>query len=98
MIPLTIASGAGAATNRSIGILVVGGQSMCLLLTLLAVPVFYSLFDDASESTVMRRFGGRVGPITKKMFAPFRKIVSGGFKTVNREAVDNTEAAPTTGN
>jgi HAE1 family hydrophobic/amphiphilic exporter-1 len=63
MIPLILGSGAGAATNRSIGILVVGGQSLCLLLTLLAVPVFYSLFDDAQESHVFQRFNQRFAPI-----------------------------------
>ncbi len=70
MIPLVLGSGAGAATNRSIGILVVGGQSMCLLLTLLAVPVFYSLFDDAKELTIFRSISNGLSNLTSVFRRP----------------------------
>jgi HAE1 family hydrophobic/amphiphilic exporter-1 len=46
MAPLLIATGPGAEERRSIAVLVVGGQALSLLLTLLAVPVIYSLLDD----------------------------------------------------
>jgi HAE1 family hydrophobic/amphiphilic exporter-1 len=63
MLPLVLSNGTGSATNRSVGVLVVGGQSLCLLLTLLAVPVFYSLFDDLQKakifSSLLQRVRGR---------------------------------------
>jgi HAE1 family hydrophobic/amphiphilic exporter-1 len=46
MAPLLIATGPGAEERRSIAVLVVGGQALSLLLTLVAVPVIYSLLDD----------------------------------------------------
>lgn len=49
LLPLLIASGPGAEERRSIAVLAVGGQTMSLLLTLLAVPVIYSYLDDLGQ-------------------------------------------------
>ncbi len=46
MLPMLFGTGPGAEERRSITVLVVGGQTLSLLLTLLAGPVVYSLFDD----------------------------------------------------
>ncbi len=46
LLPLLIASGPGAEERRSIAVLAAGGQTLSLLLTLLAVPVIYSYLDD----------------------------------------------------
>jgi HAE1 family hydrophobic/amphiphilic exporter-1 len=73
MLPLVISNGTGAATNRSVGVLVVGGQSLCLLLTLLAVPVFYSLFDDLQESKIFSSFRQRL-PWRRRSQAPALEV------------------------
>jgi HAE1 family hydrophobic/amphiphilic exporter-1 len=58
MIPTLISNAEGAAVNKAISGVIVGGQTLSLLLTLLAVPVAYSLFDDLSVM-LARWFGPR---------------------------------------
>jgi HAE1 family hydrophobic/amphiphilic exporter-1 len=53
VVPLMIASGAGAASKTSVGTTVFGGMIAATVLTTLAVPAFYVLIQRLAE-----RFSG----------------------------------------
>jgi HAE1 family hydrophobic/amphiphilic exporter-1 len=57
MLPLALGGGAGSGSRRTVAIVVIGGQTLCLALTLLITPVAYSLFDDVAHSTLWARMG-----------------------------------------
>lgn len=52
MLPIALASGAGSEMNKGLAWVVIGGLTSSLFLTLIIVPVVYSLFDS-----VLRRMG-----------------------------------------
>lgn len=58
MIPIALGKGPGAASRASMAKVIIGGQALSLVITLLIVPVAYSLFDDAQS--LLGRLGKRL--------------------------------------
>jgi HAE1 family hydrophobic/amphiphilic exporter-1 len=62
LIPVAVGIGAGSEQRASIAVTIIGGQTLCLLLTLLVVPVAYSYlaeFEAAPWAEWAGRFFGR---------------------------------------
>jgi hypothetical protein len=55
MLPLAVGTGPGAEERQAVAVVVIGGQSLSLLLTLLVTPVVYSLLDDVAARFRRRR-------------------------------------------
>jgi HAE1 family hydrophobic/amphiphilic exporter-1 len=68
MLPLWVGTGPGAEERRAIAVVVIGGQTLCLLLTLLVTPVAYSLFEDLGRLFRWRPSPGRSArPVRRRL-------------------------------
>jgi hydrophobe/amphiphile efflux-1 (HAE1) family protein len=59
LIPVAVGIGAGSEQRASIAVTIIGGQTLCLLLTLLVVPVAYSYLAELGAQP-WREWAGRV--------------------------------------
>jgi HAE1 family hydrophobic/amphiphilic exporter-1 len=78
MLPLALGSGPGAEERRSIAIVVIGGQTLSLLLTLIATPVVYSVLDDLGMTQNWRSLAASAGSTSRAIrtrLKPRRKPV-----------------------
>jgi len=55
MLPLWAGTGPGAEERRAIAVVVIGGQMLSLLLTLVVTPVAYSVFEDIARAPAVGR-------------------------------------------
>jgi HAE1 family hydrophobic/amphiphilic exporter-1 len=58
MIPTALGTGAGSGTRRTMAMVIIGGQTLSLLITLLMTPVTYSLMDDFEAWFRKKYMGG----------------------------------------
>lgn len=58
MIPTALGTGAGSGTRRTMAMVIIGGQTLSLLITLLMTPVTYSLMDDVEQWFRKKYLGG----------------------------------------
>jgi hypothetical protein len=88
MIPLALGTGPGAEERRAVSIVVIGGQSLALFLTLIMTPVAYSLVEEFKRAATYERIA-----------TPFRRLAhlvpafqrANGGVSLNGHSADDAE-------
>ena len=80
LVPTALGIGIGGQQRAAIAVTIIGGQSLCLFLTLLLVPVAYVQFDALEQSATSQRAKAWLG----RLRASTRRTPASG-------AVDTTE-------
>jgi len=55
ILPIAIGSGAGAESRRPMGVAILGGMFTSTFLTLVIIPVVYTLFSDVGDKVLHRK-------------------------------------------
>jgi HAE1 family hydrophobic/amphiphilic exporter-1 len=71
LTPTAIGFGAGGAQRAAIAVTIIGGQSLCLLLTLLVTPVAYSLVADMRARRMLGPLGAGLARLRLNMARVF---------------------------
>jgi HAE1 family hydrophobic/amphiphilic exporter-1 len=96
MLPLALGTGPGAEERRSIAVVVIGGQTLSLLLTLIATPVAYSLLDDLKSTAGWRRWARVTGRLTAPVTSVVRRLAPtrrGEVQVSEDQVADEPQAA-----
>ncbi len=72
LIPTALGLGIGGGQRSAIAVTIIGGQSLCLFLTLLLVPVAYVLFDEMEQQFVGKGASEWLGRISAATIGRFR--------------------------
>ncbi len=73
MMPLWLGTGPGSEERRAVAVVVIGGQTLSLLLTLLVTPVVYSLLDDVGALVMGRKETIKPAPPPPPMPVPAKE-------------------------
>ncbi|MGH7964159.1 MAG: efflux RND transporter permease subunit, partial [Candidatus Binatia bacterium] len=74
MLPLAVGTGPGAEERRAIAVVVIGGQTLSLLLTLIVTPVAYSFFDEIGATERWRALAWQVRAARKSVASSVRAV------------------------